>query len=297
MIRNFNYVLVTPCKNEEASLLNLAESIINQTVQPNIWVIVDDNSTDKSPKILKELELKYNWISIVTLEGSKRDISFHYAQVVKEGFSFVEKMSSVHKITFDYLGLIDADMILENNFFEKILDRFEKDSHLGIASGTAAYYNENILIIEKGRDNLPIGGLRVWRLECFKDTGGFPISYSADSVSNVLAITRGWNIKKFDDIVGIEIRRTSSAEGLWKGYKTKGESDYYRDYHPIYVFFKFLKYSLTAPSYIGAAYLEGYVKGILKIRKKIDIPEVREYYRKKHLEIGRYYAGKLKFKL
>jgi hypothetical protein len=49
--------------------------------------------------------------------------------------------------------------------------------------------------------------------------------------------------------------------------------------------------------YIGIAYLVGYLNGIIKIRKKIEIPEVRKYYRTKHLEIGRYYAGKLKFKL
>jgi hypothetical protein len=188
-------------------------------------------------------------------------------------------------------------MILENNFFEKIIDRFEKDPNLGIASGSAMYKDADKLVPEEGRENLPIGGLRVWRRECFLETGGFPISYSPDSVSNVLAILRGWGTKKFNDIVGIQTRRTSSAEGLWKGYKTKGESDYYRDYHPLYAVLKCVKYSLTSPSYIGIAYMEGYVNGIIRIRKKLDIPEVRKYYRNKHLEIGRYYAGKFRFKL
>ena len=275
----------------------LLESIINQTLRPNLWLIINDNSTDNSPEILRELEKENSWIRVVTSKGTKRDLSFHYAKVVNDGFSLILQKSSIEKISFEYMGLIDADMILENNFFEKIIDRFEKNPSLGIASGNAVYYNGDKLIAEEGRENLPIGGLRVWKKECFIETGGFPISYSADSVSNVLAILRGWDTKKFNDIVGIQTRRTSSAEGLWKGYRTKGESDYYRDYHPLYVIFKFIKYSLTSPSYIGIAYLGGYIRGIIKIRNKIDIPEVRKYYRNKHLEVGRYYAGKFKFKL
>ncbi|OEU41974.1 glycosyl transferase [Methanosarcina sp. Ant1] len=297
MVAEPGYILTTPCKNEEKSLPKLAESIINQTITPNLWLIVNDNSIDKSAEILRDLETKYHWIRVVASEGTKRDLSFHYAKVVSEGLSLASEISSAEKIPFEYIGLIDADMILEKSFFEKIIDRFEKDPHLGVASGSTAYYDtDDILVTENGRDNLPIGGLRVWNRECFIETGGFPISYSADSVSNVLAILHGWDTKKFDDILGIQTRRTGSAEGLWKGYKIKGESDYYRDYHPLYVIFKFVKYSFTLPSYIGIAYIEGYINGIVRIRKKIDIPEVRRYYREKHLEIGRYYAGKFKFK-
>lgn len=291
------YILMTPCKNEERSLPELAESIINQTITPNLWLIVNDNSTDNSVEILRDLETKHNWIHIFTSEGTKRDLSFHYAKVVRDGLSLCLDISSAEKIPFEYIGLIDGDMVLEKNFFEKIMDRFEQDSHLGVASGSTAYFEANNLVTEKGRDNLPIGGLRVWRRECFIETGGFPISYSPDSVSNVLAVLRGWNTKKFEDIVGIQTRRTGSAEGLWIGYRTKGESDYYRDYHPLYAIFKFVKYSLTNPFYIGIAYIAGYINGVVKIRKKIEIPEVRQYYRKKHLEIGRYYARKFKLKL
>jgi glycosyltransferase involved in cell wall biosynthesis len=297
MAAESGYILTTPCKNEEKSIPELAESIINQTLTPNLWLIVNDSSTDKSAEILRALETKYSWIRVVTSEGIKRDLSFHYAKVVSEGLSLALEISSSEKITFEYIGLIDADMVLEKHFFEKIIDRFEKNPRLGVASGSTAYFEEEKLVTEKGRENLPIGGLRVWKKECFIETGGFPISYSADSVSNVLAILNGWDTKKFDDIVGIQTRRTGSAEGLWKGYITKGESDYFRDYHPIYTLFKFVKYSFTSPHYIGFAYMEGYINGIVRIRKKIDIPEVRQYYRKKHLEIGRYYAGKFKFKL
>lgn len=293
-MKKYNYVLVTPCKNEEKSLPSLAESVINQTITPKVWVIIDDGSTDNSPKILKDLESKYSWINVLTCKKSKWDLSFHYAKIVDRGLTYALEICAKHCEYLEYISLIDADMILEEGFFERIIDRFENEPDLGVASGSTAYYNASELITETGRDDLPIGGLRVWRRKCFIETGGFPITYSADSVSNVLAILNGWKLQKFNDIVGVQSRRTSSSNGLWKGYRTKGESDYFRDYHPFYVTLKFIKYIFTKPFYIGIAYLHGYIVSILTIKEKIDIPQVRKYYRNKHLEILHYYVGKFK---
>ena len=56
------YILITPAKNEEKYLLNVAESVISQTQRPVLWVIVDDGSTDNSPAIIKNLEKHHDWI-------------------------------------------------------------------------------------------------------------------------------------------------------------------------------------------------------------------------------------------
>lgn len=289
-----NYITVTPCRNEEDNLKRLAESMIHQTLKPSLWVILDDGSTDNTPNILNELKIKYNWIEVISGVKSKRDLGFHYAEIVDNAIKYAMLICNRSNIHFDLIGLIDADMILNSDFFEKISTRFEDNSKLGVASGSVAYQNENGMFFEKGRDNLPIGGLRVWRKDCFIETGGFPKSYSADAVSNVLAALAGWDTKKYADIIGVQTRQTSSAEGLWRGYSTRGESDYYRDYHPIYVFFKSIKYLFTRPFYIGIAYACAYIKSALNRKEKIKISEVRKYYRNKHIEIIRYYIYKIK---
>ena len=43
-----NYVVVTPCKNEEKNLLALASSITNNTIKPSLWIILNDGSTDNT---------------------------------------------------------------------------------------------------------------------------------------------------------------------------------------------------------------------------------------------------------
>jgi glycosyltransferase involved in cell wall biosynthesis len=290
-----DYIVVTACKNEEKNILLLANSIINQTIIPQLWLIVDDGSTDSTPGILEYLKTNNKWISTITLQKGKRDLGFHYAKIVNLGLSSAFQICKEDKIFFDYVGLIDADMILNHNFFETIIYEFKKNPNLGIASGWVAYKKGKKLFLEKGRDNNePIGGLRVWCKNCLLETGGFPISYSADWVSNVLARMKGWNTAKYKEIYGIQTRRTSSAEGLWEGYKRNGEADYYLDLHYLYICYRFLRYISSYPSYTGIAYIYGYIYGIVTIKRKIEDIEIRKYFHNRHKEIFKYYLNKLR---
>ena len=49
-------------------LPNLIQSIVNQTVLPCEWIIVDDGSTDNTSNIIKKASLKYRWIRYVRNE-------------------------------------------------------------------------------------------------------------------------------------------------------------------------------------------------------------------------------------
>ncbi|KXS41628.1 MAG: glycosyl transferase family protein [Methanolobus sp. T82-4] len=283
-MEKYNFIVVTPCKNEEDSLPGLIESVLNSTVKPKMWVIIDDGSTDSTPEILKDFEDRYSWVHVIHGIESERDLSFHYSEIVDSAIKHSLNLCTKKNIPCDFISLIDADMYLDADFFEKILERMDKDPNLGICSGSAAYYLNGELVNETGRSQNPIGGLRIWRTKCFEDSGGFPYSYSADSVSNVLALLGGWKIMKYDDVIAITARPTTSTEGYWKGYKTRGISDYYRDYHPFYVLLKSIKYLAKNPYYIGVAYLSGYMHGVFVLKEKIDIPEVRCYYKNKYKE-------------
>ena len=284
-----NYFIVSPCKNEASTLPNLIDSIVAQSITPKLWLIYNDGSNDGSDEILHDLENKYAWVKVIQGEETKRDLSFHYARIVDTSLKEAMAMCENLGIECQYASLIDSDMVLEKRFFEKLLSYFEQNPRLGVASGSVVYDFNDISTLEKGRNDLPIGGLRMWRIECLKQSKGFPISYSADAVSNVLATLNGWETRKYDDVLGLQSRRTSSAEGMWKGYRTKGESDYFRDYHPLYVTSKLIKYCLSYPFYIGFSYVYGYLKSVFERKSKIDLPEVRRYYRNKHKEIINYY--------
>jgi glycosyltransferase involved in cell wall biosynthesis len=69
-----DYVLISPCRNEAEYMRQTLDSVISQSVRPAKWIIVDDGSTDNTPKILAEYREKHDWIEIVTRRdrGRKR---------------------------------------------------------------------------------------------------------------------------------------------------------------------------------------------------------------------------------
>jgi glycosyltransferase involved in cell wall biosynthesis len=267
-----------PVKNEEKMLCEVIESIISQTVKPVLWLIIDDGSTDNSPKIIQSYVSKYDWIKSIRLPTHPRDIIFHVSYVYKYGFDYLLKYCEENKVEYNFIASLDADTILETEYFEKILHKFETNEKLGIASGGLYHEMDGKLTISTKVENFPSGTGRVWSKKCFFDTGGFSLEPSADSISNVKATLRGWDIQRFNEIQMVEKRLTSSAEGLWNGYEHNGYMAYYLNKNPILILLSVFQYTLRKPYYIGIAFLLGYILSCIKRKERIKDKEIREYY-------------------
>lgn len=272
------YVLITPVKDEEKLLLDVAESVINQTVKPALWLIIDDGSIDSSPKIIHGLVSRYPWIKTIRLPHHPRDIVFHVSYVYKSGFDFLLKYCKRNNINYNFIASMDADTVLEKEYFEKIMHEFKTNEKLGIASGGLYHEINGKLELSGQAENFPSGTGRVWSKECFFDTDGFSLEPSADSISNVKAILRGWHIQRFNEIHMLEKRLTSSAQGLWNGYKYNGYMAYYLNKNPILILLNIFNYTLKRPHYTGIAFLLGYIKPVIKNEERISDREIREYY-------------------
>jgi glycosyltransferase involved in cell wall biosynthesis len=273
------YLLITPAKNEEQNLPEVARSVTGQKVKPELWVIVDDGSTDDTPHIIENLRASYSYIQSIRLPPRPRDITFHYSYVCKQGFDYALEYCTENNIEFEYIGLLDADTVLEENYSGKLLTEFEKDSSLGIASGGVYYDTGRKLSREKTDKNLPRGTGRLWRKECFIETGGYQVEPSPDSISNIKALLRGWKLKQYANIIQVQKRKTSAADGLWHGYVKNGWMAYYLGKNPLVALTNVLYYSVKFPFYTGAAYFWGYISSFIKKEKQIQDLEIRSYYR------------------
>jgi glycosyltransferase involved in cell wall biosynthesis len=290
-----HYIIITPAKNEEESLPGLIQSVVKQTITPKLWVIVDDGSTDKTPEIIEEAKKEYDWIQTIHLKESIRDLGIHYSQICTVGFDFAVEYCKKQGIEYDYLGLIDADIILEETYFERLIKEFENKSKLGIASGEVWNIVGEEKIRSKQRSDLPCGGARLWRRQCFEETDGYLLTYAPDSVSNVKAKLKGWDTRSFEEIKVTSTRALASAEGYWKEFKGFGIYGYYVGFNLLYAVFKGIRYSFEKPYYIGLAYLFGYFSCLISRKKRIEDKEIRYYYQ--HIrprEINRYHFGILK---
>ncbi|XVA01297.1 glycosyltransferase family 2 protein [Prescottella equi] len=49
-------IIVTPIHNEEANIGVLAEQIAESTLKPDLWIVVDDGSTDRGAEMIRAME-------------------------------------------------------------------------------------------------------------------------------------------------------------------------------------------------------------------------------------------------
>ena len=80
------YILVTPAKNEQESLPSVADSVLKQTILPQLWILVDDGSADETPVIIRELTAKYPWIQIHPTTAKTTGHHFPLCVCMRTGF-------------------------------------------------------------------------------------------------------------------------------------------------------------------------------------------------------------------
>ena len=194
------YIAVTHCKNEEKTITNCVESVLNQTVPPAVYVVVDDGSTDGTPEILNGFESR---IEIVSLEATRtRERGDHHRNLLLLSYhEAVEKVAD-----WQYLLTVDADEILYSDYLERILSKMEEDPKLGMASGipiskVVGGYRK-IYKASHGVWN----GARVYRRGCWDDLGAIPSIQGWDKWVQFEANRLGWRTEPFDDINFVEER-------------------------------------------------------------------------------------------
>jgi poly-beta-1,6-N-acetyl-D-glucosamine synthase len=131
-VERISYVLITPARNEEASIGDTIESVISQTVLPKKWVIVSDGSTDRTDAIVREHLSGNPWIDLIRMP-EHRDRQF--AAKVN---SFNAGYAGLRGVDYDIIGNLDADISFEPDYFEFLLSKFysfEREIHRSVVKG------------------------------------------------------------------------------------------------------------------------------------------------------------------
>jgi glycosyltransferase involved in cell wall biosynthesis len=276
-----DYILVTPCKNEQDSLPKLIDLIRDQSIVPSLWVIVDDGSDDNSQQIIENATGTYKWIKSIRLTEKPRDLGIHVSEVYRAGFDYAISYAHEKSIQYEYIGVVDADLFVEKDYFAFLITELEKNPKLGICSGHVGNMVDGKIIWSVIRHDLPNGGARLWRKECFEDTGGYAVTCSPDSVSNVKAKVSGWDTRQFGEVTAISIRPYASAQGQWFGYKKLGKNNYYIGYTPLHVLLKAATLLYSRNGYtshgMGLAYAYGYFQSYISRKPKLQDEEVLQY--------------------
>jgi len=278
------FVIITPCRDEAQYLEEMTRSVAAQTIQPTLWVIVDDGSTDRTPEILEKAAREHDWIRVVRREDrGKRAVG---PGVIE---AFYAGLETVDLKTFDYVGKFDADLILPPRYFERLFDCFEDDPWLGNMSGKVYIERQGgQRVLERRGDENAIGPAKMYRVQCFKDIGGFVRQVSWDGIDGHLCRMNGW-VAKSEDLPELRIlhrRQTGSSEcSIWHGRLRWGRGKWFMGSAWYYVLAVGVYRMCERPYFIsGAGILVGYFRAMLRGLSRYNNPEYRRHLRRFELQ-------------
>lgn len=251
-----DYVLVTPARNEEQHIERTIESVLAQSVLPKRWVIVSDDSADRTDAIVEDFARRHRFIQLRRMSESHPRSFARRIDVVNVGCKELEA------IPYDFIGSVDADISFGSHYFEQLLRRFLDAPKLGIAAGVVrevSGYNLNPLPGEAGR--FVANAAQLLRRACYEQIGGYPpLPYGGpDTYAEVAARMKGWRVQTFYELVIEHHRYTASVEGLLAGRVRQGRKDYSLGYHPLFEIVKCARRLREPPVFAGVvARLAGY---------------------------------------
>jgi glycosyltransferase involved in cell wall biosynthesis len=267
-----NLALVTPVKDEINNLPKLVKAIELQTSTIFLWVIIENDSTDGSAEYLKKLQKIQNveYLVVLDLEFENKDyqLGMKYSTIIKHGFDYIQ--SSEYFDQLDYIGILDADCFPELDYYQKLINKFEHDSKLGIASGVIKCHDNKL---EKSNPDHARGGIRLWNIKCFNDSP-YEIGMSADSISSVKATLNGWKVRSFNEAIAYSRKAGSRYISTYSGL-----SAYYRRMPFYYVMFKSILLILKGNPKKATGHMLGYLKGLIYKEKRLNDPQLIKYFK------------------
>lgn len=277
-------LIVTPCRDEAEFCRFTLDSVVRQTLRPRLWVIVDDGSTDETPNILAEYEQAHAFIKVLRCEDrGKRAVG---SGVVE---AFYAGLELVNLDEFDFLCKLDLDLELPEKYFEILVRRMREDPRLGTCSGKSYFVHPRTgqLISERIGDEMSLGATKLYRVDCFKEIGGFVAEVSWDGIDCHQCRRLGWVAESWDEsgLRFVHLRQMGASDrNLLTGRLRWGRGKWYMGSSLLYVAAVSLYRMAERPYVIGGlGILFGYLKSLLSASPRYRERGLRRFIRRYEL--------------
>ena len=273
-----SYLLISPCRDEAAYMRETLDTVIAQSLRPAKWVIVDDGSTDDTPRILAEYARRHDWIEIVTVrDRGKRSVGPGVIEAFYAGYRTIDPDD------YDYLCKLDLDLRLPPRYFEILVARMAANPRIATCSGKAYVEEGGRLVAERHGDDTSLGMTKFYRVSCFKAIGGFVRAVMWDGIDCHQCRMKGWIACSWDEpeLRFVHLRpMASSQQSIYTGRMRHGAGQYFMGTGFVYMAASAASRLNQKPYVLGSlATLWGWLRSALERRRRLDDPAFRSFLR------------------
>jgi glycosyltransferase involved in cell wall biosynthesis len=205
--------LICTIWNEEENIKNLLESIRNQTVQPEEFIIVDGGSIDKTISIIQEYKKKYPAIKLIKTKNCN----------ISEGRNIAIKNSKNEII----IGADGGGCIYDKNWIKNLKEGFNGEAGFGRTTYLAKNNFQKIMG-KKLTKNGNYGSSRniIFSKKIWKEVGGYPENFygGEDTLFNQKIFEKGYKSTNIPEALGYRAMR-NTYKGLYNQFKNFGYWD------------------------------------------------------------------------
>jgi len=288
-------LIVSPVHNEAAHIERVVRSVVAQELTPARWIVVDDNSTDRTRELLVSwaAEVPFMEVRMVGAETPHAGARDRLARAAAPR-NFNLGLAAADWREYTHVMKLDGDIELAPGYLRQLLERFAADPRLGLAGGVLIepLSDGSFKPIEIPRHHVH-GAVKCYSRACFEAIGGVHERLGWDTIDETYARMRGFTTVSFDELVSIHHRPWGSADGALRGLTRLGECAYLTHYPPSWVALRSVKLGMHRPrGILGMAYLYGYVRAVVCRSDRVQDAAYRRFtHRELHRRLTNFVVG------
>ena len=136
--------VIIPVFNKEKYLRRCVDSVLAQSYAPARIILVDDGSTDGSPKLCDELAAEYDTVEVIHQKNAGASAARNTGIGAADG---------------DFIGFIDADDWADIDMYEKLIKALSEEGHEKIPAAqlmNRQYSEDGTLVLYTGTDKASV---------------------------------------------------------------------------------------------------------------------------------------------
>ncbi|MCP4904759.1 MAG: glycosyltransferase [bacterium] len=271
-------VIVSPCRDEADTLERTIASMEAQTHQPVRWIVVDDGSSDDTPRLLAAAAERIPWLHIVRRENRGfRKVGGGVIEAFDAGRATLD-------LPFDFIAKMDMDLEFGPRYLERALEYFAEDTNRAALSGQIHMHRNGEVVEEFSMVPEAVAGcFKLYRRTALEEIGGFVQAVMWDGIDIHKCRIHGFKTINVPDVLLriIHLRPMGASDrSIYRGRLRWGEGQWFMGSIFPYLLASGVNRMRERPFLIGGLLIiVGYLKAAILRRARFEDPGFRRSLR------------------